>query len=119
MKKAICIITGFLLLAEVCLGQDTPKNLVASWYCEYGRMANGSMFDSRKYTAASWDYDVGDFVIVRNDDSGRSIVVCITDRTARRYKGRRIDLTPAGFLALGGRMEEGLIKVCTTKTQKR
>lgn len=99
--------------------------LTASWYSvqslkdegtfkySKGVMANGKKFNDLAFTAASWDYPLGTTVKVTNIKTGASVQVMVTDRTARRFKGKRIDLTPIAFKAISGKwgLEEGLVKV--------
>ena len=103
--------------------KDSGVFLLASWYSsdslikegtrkpdERQVMANGEQFKDNGLTAASWDYPLNSMVKVTNLDNGRSVVVKITDRTARRFKGKRIDLSAGAFQRLSG-LEKGLIKV--------
>jgi len=60
-------------------------------------MANGRQFSDDNLTAASWDYPLGTTVKVVRPDTKASVVVLVTDRTARRFKGKRIDLSKGAF----------------------
>jgi rare lipoprotein A len=76
-------------------------------------MANGGEFNENKYRAASWDYALGTRLKVSSVVTGRSVIVTVTDRTARRFKGKRIDLSRAAMEALGGQwaINKGLLNV--------
>lgn len=67
------------------------------WVITHGKMADGGDFDENKCTAASWDFPLGTRCKVSRVDSQRSVIVIITDRTARRFKGKRIDLSKRAF----------------------
>ena len=124
----IFIIT--LILFVVCLFVFGPKKcfaeeLTASFYSvqslkaegtyarSHGIMADGSLFRDDSYTCACNSYPLGVFLTVTNRENAKTIIVKNTDRTARRFKGKRIDLTPVAMEALGGKRAilQGLIKV--------
>jgi rare lipoprotein A (peptidoglycan hydrolase) len=108
MKVFITFISVFLLWAGVCGAQE--QNFIASWYNEPGKvMANGKFFDPNKYTGATRDFLLGSFV--KLTAGKKSVVVKVTDRINRRYAWKRIDLTPAAFMALGAPLSQGLIDV--------
>jgi rare lipoprotein A (peptidoglycan hydrolase) len=98
------------------------QDLTASWYSiqslknegtykqSKGIMANGEQFKDEGHTAASWDYPLNSYVRVTDKATGKSIIVKITDRTARRFKGKRIDLSSGAFQRLAS-LQEGLIEV--------
>jgi rare lipoprotein A len=91
----------------VCRGQAGW----ASWYGYTGRRgADGSIYTGRSMTAAHRSLAFGSRVRVTDTDTGRSIVVTITDR-GPYIRGRVIDLSPAARRALG---MGGLAKVCLT-----
>jgi len=96
--------------------------LAASWYSikslkdegtykySKGVCADGSKFSDNNFTCASWDYPFGSRLMVYNVRNGKSVVVVVTDRTARRFKGIRIDLSPVAFARLD-KLSKGIIKV--------
>ena len=99
--------------------------LKASWYSieslkkegtykhSKGVMANGETFSDNAFTCACNTYRLGTLLLVTAIKSGRSVVVRTTDRTSRRFKGKRIDLSRAAMEALGGKqaLTKGLIDV--------
>lgn len=71
-----------------------------TWQKYGGRCADGSMFDDRLLTCASWDFPLGTKVRVTSEDGKKSIICKVTDRGPSRklYKrGRRIDLSRGAF----------------------
>lgn len=97
---------------------------VASCMKESGQaiMANGRALDDNKLTAASWDYDFGTRLYLRNMSAGpgfgRTVTVICTDRgpAKRLYRrGRKIDLSLAAFRELCPDVRRGLIQVEITK----
>ena len=99
------------------------KELIASWYdldslkrdgqwkLTKGRCADGSLFDKNAFTCASWDFPLKARLRITTIKSPKkSIVVENTDRTARRFKGKRIDVTSMAFARLD-KLEKGLISV--------
>jgi len=103
-------------------GMAQAQDLKASWYSlaslkeegtyktSQGIMANGRRFKDEDYTAASWDYKIGQKVKVINQENGKAVIVEITDRTARRFKGKRIDLSREAFKVLTP-LSKGIVKV--------
>ena len=81
-----------------------------TWRYSHGQMANGKWFQDDKYTAASWGYPLGTILKVSNTKTATSVTVCVSDRTARRFKGKRIDLSKAAFSKIA-RLEQGLVEV--------
>lgn len=73
-------------------------------------MANGRRFSDDGFTCASWDYVLGTRLLVSNISGTREVVVVVTDRTNRRFKGKRIDLSKAAFQKLDD-LNKGLIRV--------
>ena len=89
---------------------------LASW-CGGGERlhryaAGGRRFNPEAVEAAMWDVPLGSLVSVTNRDTGRSIVVRVTDRGPRRRlrKRRVIDLTRGAFAQLAP-LRQGLIPV--------
>jgi rare lipoprotein A len=102
-----------LLLTSVSLFSGTKTT--TSWYGEEteGYMANGKWFDPNALTCASWDYPFGTFLVVRERQSSRQVVVEVTDRgpAKRLYRqGRKLDLSRAAFERIG-KLSDGLLEV--------
>jgi rare lipoprotein A len=76
---------------------------VASWYGhlrQIHRTSSGHAFDPRALTAAHPTLPMGTRVLVRSEDTGRSVVVTVNDRGP--FLGRRIiDLSPAAAARIG------------------
>ena len=76
---------------------------LASWYgraLDRHRTANGEIFDSEKFTAASNSLPLGSQVKVTNLKNGRSVIVHINDRGILTA-GRIIDLSKAAADEIG------------------
>ena len=85
---------------------------VASWerFSDDGRLAaNGKAFSPKAMTCATWLFPLGTKLRVTDARNGLSVVVRVTDRTARKWR-KRIDLSPAAFSVLAG-LELGLDSV--------
>lgn|SRR3990167_306294 len=116
--KIIILIIALLTLSTSVWAAE----LAASWYSikslkdegtykySKGVCADGSKFSDNNFTCASWDYPFGSRLMVYNVRNGKSVVVVVTDRTARRFKGIRIDLSPVAFARLD-KLSKGIIKV--------
>ena len=65
-------------------------------------MANGQRYHPQAMVAASWDFPIGSTVRVEDLHNHCFVVVKITDTPAKRFKHKRIDLSPAAFLYLDG-----------------
>ena len=77
---------------------------VASWeqFSDDGKLAaNGKAFSPKAMTCATWLFPLGTKLRVIDTRNGLSVVVRVTDRTARRWR-KRIDLSPAAFSVLAG-----------------
>lgn len=76
---------------------------VASWYGHLRqphRTSSGRNFDPRALTAAHPTLPMGTRILVRSEDTGRSVVVTVNDRGP--FVGRRvIDLSPAAAARIG------------------
>ena len=75
-----------------------------------GKMANGKLFSDAAATCACNSYKLGAVLRVTNLSNGRSVVVINSDHTAKRFKGKRIDLAISQMRLLDG-IKSGLIKV--------
>lgn len=130
--KRIALLMAFVLSltagSSVCVAREmpgTPIRLNASWYSRadlirdgqdkktHFIMANGKEFYDDSMVCASWDFPLGTLVRVTHITGGNSIIVRVSDRTARRFKGKRIDLSKGAMEALGGKraLIRGLLPV--------
>ncbi len=76
---------------------------IASWYgfnFHGGRTASGEIYNMHAFTAAHKILPIGSYVLVRNLENGREVVVRINDR-GPFVKNRCIDLSYAAAKALG------------------
>lgn len=121
--EAWWILAGMLLLAPLWLGWRTWRGQRiaavdsvrgrASWYGEGYRgktMANGQPFDPEAMTCAAWDWPLGSLLRVRERNSGRSVIVEVSDRGPARWTGNLIDLSARAFRRLGN-TDKGLLYV--------
>jgi rare lipoprotein A len=81
-----------------------------------GIMANGQILNERAMTCAIWrpGKPSGQRYRVTNSKNGKSVIVRWTDRgpgRKSRSQGIIIDLTPAAFLAIGGKLKNGKIRI--------
>ncbi len=88
---------------------------LASWYGGGERLnqrtASGNRVSPDAYEAAMWDVPFGTLVKVTSRETGKSVIVRITDRgPARRYRRRIIDLSRRAFRELAP-LRRGLIPV--------
>jgi rare lipoprotein A len=118
------VISGYTSFAQKdTLGQDLDTLYgVASYYSPYFdslKTATGEMYLHSKLTGASNFYKLNTWVRVTNLRNGRSVVVRINDRMARRMagKGRVIDLSRSAAKILGF-MKSGITKVRLIKVPK-
>jgi len=123
IKKIIALIF-FVVWAGIAEGQT----LTASWYSidslkkegtykySKGVMANGKRFSDDIFTCASCDFKLGSRIAITNYITRKQVIAEVTDRTNRRFKGKRIDLSRAAFYALtDGDLERGLCEVYVTE----
>lgn len=73
---------------------------VYSDYYNGRKMANGKPYSPSKLTVASNDWKLG--TKLKLSANGKSVVVTVTDRMARKFSGIRIDASMAVWKALGG-----------------
>lgn len=118
---ALLILT-ISLIAGCDVAWAEPMNLMASWYSEAalkrdgqwaitkGVTASGQLFTDSGLTAASWDYPLGTKVKVTRTDNKAVVVVLVNDRTARRFKGKRIDLSKWAFSRIAD-CKQGIVPV--------
>lgn len=109
MKVLVFLLMVFsLVLAEECKVYEG----YASWYGKrfHGRKtSSGEIFNKYKYTAASRDFPLGTYLLVKNLDNGEEVVVILTDRGPFK-KSRIIDLSKAAAEKLGF-VRQGVAKV--------
>ncbi len=122
---AISIVIVFLLLPEARATE--PLILTASWYSikslhrdgqwkiTKGVMANGEKFRDEELTCATRDFDLGTKLLI-TASNGKSVIVRVTDRINKRYKGKRIDLSKQAFNLLAS-LSQGLISVKVEKVR--
>ena len=105
---------GLVLMFWMPVAEAQPT--YATWYStkeSHGRMANGKVLDDHAYTAASWNYHLGQMVEVTNTKTGQVVRVRITDRGPAHQPSRqgvKIDLTRQAFQALAP-LSQGKISV--------
>jgi rare lipoprotein A (peptidoglycan hydrolase) len=119
------ILFALILLSECNQNPVWAMDLKTSWYSRadlirdgqdkrtHFIMANGKEFRDEGLTCASWDYRLGDYIRVRNNANGKSVVVMVTDRTARRFKGKRVDLSRFAFSRIAD-CKQGVVS-CTVE----
>jgi rare lipoprotein A len=103
----LCLALGFSYAQECKVLEG-----YASWYGEkfHGRKtSSGEKFDKFKYTAASKHFDMHTYLLVRNLENGREVVVRVNDRGPHK-KGRIIDLSRSAAEKLG-MLKKGVAKV--------
>ncbi len=84
----------------------------ASWYGKkfHGRKtSSGEKFNKYKYVAASKHFSMHSYLLVRNLENGKEVVVRINDRGPYK-KGRIIDLSKSAAEKLG-MLKKGVVKV--------
>jgi len=108
----IAILTA-LLFFSFALAQDCKvQEGYASWYGGkfHGRKtSSGEVFNKHKFTAASRDYPLGTYLLVRNLSNGEDVVVVVTDRGPAK-KSRIIDLSKSAAEKIG-MLKQGVAKV--------
>jgi rare lipoprotein A len=103
----LCLAFGFSYAQECKVLEG-----YASWYGGkfHGRKTfSGENFDEFKYTAASKHFDMHTYLLVRNLENGKEVVVRVNDRGPRK-KGRIIDLSKSAAEKLG-MLKKGVAKV--------
>jgi len=125
MKKIIVAITTIILVTLT----TSSFAMQASWYSRkdlvrdgqdkrtHFIMANGKEFKDDSMVCASWDYPLNTLVRITNIARGNSIVVRVSDRTARRFKGKRIDLSKGSFSRIAN-CKQGLVQVRVERLEK-
>ena len=122
-----------ILICFMFCGSGSAGEGLASYYTEEScrregtggpelTMSNGKRYDESAMTCALWIVGkngrplrpTGSLVRITNVESGLTIVCAWTDNgpgSVPRSRGVIVDLTPAAFLALGGKLKDGRIKV--------
>ncbi|MGC8852318.1 MAG: septal ring lytic transglycosylase RlpA family protein, partial [Hydrogenobacter sp.] len=97
----------------------------ASWYGKkfHGRKtASGEIFNKYKYTAASKVFPINTYVLVRNLENGKEVIVRITDR-GPFVKNRILDLSKASAEKLGmihkGKVRVSAIPLCCVADEEK
>lgn len=79
------------LLATLVISQSVTRTLSVYGDEFIGRkMANGERFYQHLHTCATNDWKLG--TKLRITHNGRSVVLTVSDRMAKRFSGKRIDL---------------------------
>ena len=98
------LLLGGALAAPAAAEESKPiQSGAASWYGPgfHGKKtANGERFNTHDLTAAHKTLPFGTKVRVTNEQTGKSVVVCINDRGPYAH-GRVIDLSKAAAEAVG------------------
>lgn len=90
---------------------------IASWYGESHRgrlMANGRPFNPDAMTCASWHHPLGTVLRVTRLETGKSVLVTVTDRGPARRLKREVDLSRAAFRRLAP-LKNGLTRISSNK----
>ncbi len=96
-------LTTSLPTAQAAVGSNWEESGQASWYgpgFNGRRSSNGEIFNERALTAAHDTLPLGTRVLVTTQETGRSIVVTITDRLPPK-RLRIIDVSKAAAARLG------------------
>lgn len=128
LARFIFILIGLMIAITLlgCSGSlawaGETQNLTASYYSvdslkeegtyaySHGQMANGQYFRDSNATSACNSYPLGARLRVTNLRNGRNVVVLNTDRTAKRFKNKRIDLSISAMAQIDG-IKRGLERV--------
>lgn len=126
------LITALIILAMAATAGSTdgPETVVtgkASYYTEYSCKregtsgiwtASGARFNESSMTCALpkamaklMNMKFGDRVRVTNLDTKVTVILTYNDRGPAEWTGNIIDLTPAAFEALGGKLKDGKMRV--------
>jgi rare lipoprotein A len=110
MKRILILL---IMLFSLSAGQECMvQEGYASWYGKrfHGRKtASGEAFNKHKYTAASRDFPIGTYLLVKNLENGKEVVVFVNDRGPSKRK-RIIDLSRSAAEKLG-MLRKGVAKV--------
>jgi hypothetical protein len=76
-----------------------------------GIQANGKIFDENALTCASCDFPLKTKLrVTMVKDTKKSVIVEVSDRTNKRFKGKRIDLSKRAFMEIAS-CEQGIVSV--------
>ncbi len=107
-RRLVFCFVLFLLVGAACTPPMYVRHPVApgdtyfSWITWYGDgfsgrpTASGEPYDPAQYTCAAAGFPFGTLLEIRDMDTGKAVVVRVTDRPGDRV----VDLTPAAFKAL-------------------
>jgi len=123
MSKMIIVATIVAtILFSVCISFAQAQELTASYYSRASLikegtasynpkfiMANGKVFYDESAVCAFNSYPLGAILRVTTAD-GKSVVVVNSDRTAKRFTGKRIDLSISAMRQIDG-VRKGLVPV--------
>ena len=107
------LITLTTLTIPFLLASINAQAATASFYGErfhLKRTASGEIFDMNKMTCASNTHKLGTKLKVTNKETGKSVVVKVTDRGGFSKYGRTLDLSKAAFAKIAD-IKQGLVKV--------
>ena len=122
-RKAFLGVVLTLVFANYCYAQELTASFYTvsglhrdgQWKITKGLCADGkTIFRDEGYTSACNSFKRGVQLRVTDLQSGRSVVVRNTDKTNRRFTGKRIDLSRQSFITLVGSeqdLKKGLLKV--------
>ena len=129
INKQFVIIILISLLSSCQPVPAFAQNLIASFYSltslkkegtfkrTKGRMANNEYFDENALTCASCDFPLKTKLRVTTIKAPKkSIIVEVTDRTAQRFKGKRVDLSKRAFAQISS-LEQGLCEVSVERVK--
>ena len=106
------------LMISIGMRSCSGEECLASWYGAKGEVLNeytagGRRFNADEMGGASWFYNFGTKLRVRNIRNGKECIITIWDRgPAWRLvrQGRKLDLYRSAFLAIA-ELREGVIRV--------
>lgn len=111
-----------LCLVVLCCGVTSAETIKASWYSVEslkkegswaiykGVMANGHQFNEHADTVACRLFKLGSRLKVTNLNTGKSVIVTVTDKIGKRFAKTRIDLSKGAFQKIAN-LKQGLIDV--------
>ncbi len=103
----------FALIVSFAFSMDCRvQEGYASWYggrFHGKKTSSGEVFNKHKFTAASRDYPIGTYLLVKNLNNGEDVVVVVTDRGPAK-RSRIIDLSKSAAEKLG-MLRQGVARV--------
>ena len=118
----VCFWVGLFSIVGIIKAHAETIDLKASYYSAESlkkegtwkngetKMANGKRFDEKDFTCASRDFNLGTLLRITNKENGKQTICKVTDRTAKRFKGKRIDLSKGAFIKIAD-LKQGLVLV--------